>query len=100
MSDEQVDRNRTDERRVIARPNGNHLEAWREAGLVQGPPLLQASRELLGRAEVGVHLSSSWLLDLWSRMPPLILSLALTAALLIHSGGRFLVEGRKRGGWG
>ena len=45
---------------------GDHLEAWREAGLVEGPPLLQATRELLGRAEVGVHLSSSscWLLDL------------------------------------
>jgi hypothetical protein len=43
---------------------GDHLEAWREGGLVEGPPLLQAPRELLGRAEVGVHLSSScWLLD-------------------------------------
>jgi hypothetical protein len=34
----------------------NHLEARREAGLVEGPALLQAPRELLGRAEVGVHL--------------------------------------------
>jgi hypothetical protein len=41
---------------------GDHLEAWREGGLIEGPPLLQAPRELLGCAEVGVHLS--WLLDL------------------------------------
>ena len=36
--------------------DGNHLEARREAGLVEGPALLQAPRELLGRAEVDVHL--------------------------------------------
>lgn len=34
------------------------LEAGREGGLVERPPLLEAPREVLGRAEVGVHLSS------------------------------------------
>lgn len=73
----------------------DHLEAWREAGLVEGPPLLQAPRELLGRAEVGVHLSSScscWLLDRIVEAS----SVSLTATLLTHSGGGEKARGR----WG
>uniref|UniRef100_A0A0A9FG16 Uncharacterized protein n=1 Tax=Arundo donax TaxID=35708 RepID=A0A0A9FG16_ARUDO len=41
---------------AVLRPDRRPLEAWREAGLVEGPPLLQPPRELLGRAEVRVHL--------------------------------------------
>jgi hypothetical protein len=37
----------------------DHLEAGREAGLVQRSPLLQRPRELRGRAVVRVHLSLS-----------------------------------------
>lgn len=37
----------------------SYLEAGREGGLVERPPLLEAPREVLGRAEVGVHLSLS-----------------------------------------
>jgi hypothetical protein len=71
----------------------NHLEAWREAGLVEGPPLLQPPRELLGRAEIHVHLLPPSFplsrLDLWSR----ILSVTVgEVQRWCGSGGRCLVE--------
>jgi hypothetical protein len=71
----------------------NHLEGWREKGLVEGPPLLQAPRELLGRAEIHVHLLPPSLslsrLDLWSR----ILSVTVgEVQLWCGSGGRCPVE--------
>jgi len=86
---------------------GDHLQAWREGRLVEGPSTLQPPASSLGAPKSAfislLLLLAGYSIDLLATESGILrLSLSQCSSLdsLTARGGRFLVEGRKREGVG